>query len=91
VNVSAVTLFLVLPLLSIAIVLTVVRLLRGPTLPNRVLALDQLTTLGIGIAVVYAVATNQAAFLDVAVVLALIAFLGTIAFAYYIQRIKKIG
>lgn len=90
-NVSAVTLFLVLPLLSIAIVLTVVRLLRGPTLPNRVLALDQLTTLGIGIAVVYAVATNQAAFLDVAVVLALIAFLGTIAFAYYIQRIKKIG
>ncbi len=90
-NVSAITLFLVLPLLSIAIVLTVVRLLRGPTLPNRVLALDQLTTLGIGIAVVYAVSTNQAAFLDVAVVLALIAFLGTIAFAYYIQRIKKTG
>lgn len=87
-SVSAIILFVIMPLLSVAIVLTVLRLLRGPTLPNRVLALDQLTTLGIGIAVVYSIATNQSGFLDVAVVLALIGFLGTVAFAYYVQKVR---
>jgi multicomponent Na+:H+ antiporter subunit F len=39
-----------------------------------------------GIIAVYAIATEQAVFLDVATVVALIAFLGTIAFAAYLQR-----
>jgi multicomponent Na+:H+ antiporter subunit F len=79
----------ILPVLSLALLLVVARLLRGPSLPDRVIALDMLATLSIGVVAVYAVVTDQPALLDVAVLLALLAFLGTVGFAYYIERRKK--
>ncbi len=75
-----------LPLLAIGVVLVFVRLLRGPSLPDRVVALDILSVFGIGIIVAFAIATDQAIFVDVASVLALVSFLGTIAFAAYVER-----
>jgi multicomponent Na+:H+ antiporter subunit F len=75
-----------LPLLSIATVLAFVRLVRGPSLPDRVVALDLLITIGVGFIAVYAITMDQPVFLDVAIVLALTSFLGTIAFAYYVER-----
>lgn len=78
--------FFILPVLSMAMLFAFVRLVRGPSLPDRVVALDLMATLVIGIVAVYSIATGQSAYLDVAVILALIAFLGTVAFAYYIQR-----
>jgi multicomponent Na+:H+ antiporter subunit F len=79
-------LYFILPLLSMAMLLTFVRLAKGPSLPDRVVALDLLAVLAMGMAAVYAIAMNQPVFLDVAIVLALISFLGTVAFAYYIER-----
>jgi multicomponent Na+:H+ antiporter subunit F len=40
----------------------------------------------VGIIAVYAVATDQPLYLDVAIALALIGFLGTVAFAYFIEK-----
>lgn len=77
---------LVLPLLSLAVVLAFVRLVRGPSLPDRVIALDLIGTLVMGIVAVYAIARNQPVLLDVAIVLALLSFLGTVAFARYLER-----
>lgn len=77
---------LVMPLLGLAVVLTVVRLWRGPSLADRVVALDLLATIGIAFGAAQAVATGRALYLDVAVFLALLAFLGTVAFALYLQR-----
>jgi multicomponent Na+:H+ antiporter subunit F len=79
-------LYILLPVMLFAIAGTVFRLLRGPALPDRVVALDLMTTIGIGIIVLLAMATDQPELLDVAVVVALTAFLGTIAFAYYIEE-----
>jgi multicomponent Na+:H+ antiporter subunit F len=79
-------LYFILPLLSMAMLLTFVRLAKGPSLPDRVVALDLLAVLGMGMAAVYAIAMNQPVFLDVAIILALISFLGTVAFAYYMER-----
>lgn len=76
----------ILPLLGGGIVLAFVRLVRGPSLPDRVVALDLMATLIIAISAAYAVATGQPAYLDAAIVLALITFLGTVAFAYYLHR-----
>jgi multicomponent Na+:H+ antiporter subunit F len=78
--------FFILAVLSLAIVLSFIRLVLGPSLPDRVVALDLMTTLGIGVIAVYAIATNQAILLDVATVVALISFLGTIAFGYFLER-----
>mgnify|MGYP005848797955 CR=1 FL=1 len=82
----SVVLALAMVVLSLSVVLSFVRLLRGPSIPDRVLALDLMTMLGIGIIAVYAIATEQAVVIDVAVIIALLSFLGMIAFAYYIER-----
>jgi multicomponent Na+:H+ antiporter subunit F len=81
-----IALFFILPVLIIAVVLSFIRLVRGPSLPDRVVALDLMSTLGIGVIAAYAIASKQAIYLDVASILALISFLGTIAFAYYIEK-----
>jgi multicomponent Na+:H+ antiporter subunit F len=73
-------------MLSLALVLAFVRLVRGPSLPDRVVALDLLAAIIVGFIAVYATATGQRVFLDAAIVVALIIFLGTVAFAQYIER-----
>lgn len=78
-------LVVVLPLLSLAILAAFVRLVRGPTLPDRVVAFDLLAAIGIGVLAAHAVATDQPVLLDVTVVLALVSFLGTIGFASYLR------
>lgn len=82
----AVASYIALPALGLAIVLTVLRLVRGPSFPDRVVALDLLTTLGIGLIAVDAIALRETVLLDVAIVLALTSFLGTVAFARYVER-----
>ena len=76
----------IMPVLVVAIVLTVIRLIRGPSLPDRIVALDMLSAIGVSIICAYAVMSQQAVLLDVALVVALITFLGTVGFAYYISR-----
>ncbi|WP_437922261.1 monovalent cation/H+ antiporter complex subunit F [Sphingobacterium sp. LRF_L2] len=80
--------FVILPILAISVMLVFIRLFKGPTVVDRVISLDLIITIGIGIITVYSIRSNQQIFLDVAIILALIAFLGTIAFAYYIEKQK---
>jgi len=77
---------LLLLVINLALVLTFWRLVRGPTLADRVVALDLITTLIIGDIVVFAIANDQPLLLDLVLVLALIAFLATVAFAHYIEK-----
>ena len=78
--------FVMLAVLSLGIVLAFIRLVLGPNIPDRLVALDLLSTVGVGIAALYAVAFDQPVYLDVAIVLALVAFLGTVTFARYIEK-----
>lgn len=73
-------------MLSVALVFSVVRLLRGPSTPDRVVALDLAAMLVVGIISVYAVMTNEVSLLAGALIVALIAFLGAIAFARYLEK-----
>jgi len=73
-------------LIFVAIALTIFRLFRGPTLADRVVALDLLTLLGLGFIGVVAIVTGEFAYIDVAIALALVGFLATTAFARYIYR-----
>jgi multicomponent Na+:H+ antiporter subunit F len=72
--------------LSIALFLTLWRLIKGPTLPDRVVALDLLAVIAVGLIATYAIDLDQPVFIDVAIVVALVAFLGTVAFAQYVER-----
>jgi multicomponent Na+:H+ antiporter subunit F len=87
---SGPTLLLLVSLLLLgALGLAFIRLLRGPSLPDRVVALDLISVIGVGLVATYAVTVNQPVFLDVIMVFALISFLGTVAFAYYLERKTK--
>jgi multicomponent Na+:H+ antiporter subunit F len=77
---------IVMLMMAVAAVIAFVRLLRGPSLPDRVVATDLLGTLAVGMLVVGAAATGQRAFLDAAVIIALIAFVSNIAYARFIER-----
>lgn len=72
--------------LAVALLLVFVRLLIGPHLADRIVALDTMTYLSIGFCAVWALATGQDAFLDAAATLALISFLATAALARRIVR-----
>ena len=61
------------------------RLVRGPTLPDRVVGLDLITSVAVAMAALYALVSGQTAFLDVAIALALFAFLATLGLARYIE------
>ena len=72
--------------LALAAALAFVRLVRGPTLPDRVIAIDLMGVLMVCLLVVVAASTGQQALLDVAIVIALISFVGTVAYARYVER-----
>lgn len=73
-------------LLACGLVLSVVRLLLGPTSADRVIALDLLAALAVGFVGIASVFYENSVFLDVAIVLSLVVFLGTVAFARYLER-----
>ena len=72
--------------LFLAMLLALYRVIRGPTLPDRVIAVDLLTTIAVGIIALYSIETGQKVFLAAGIALALLAFLGTVALALYIRR-----
>ena len=78
-----------LTMLSVAACLTFIRLAKGPTLPDRVIAIDLICVVLMCLLVVMAGVTAQQAFLDVAMVVALISFVGTVAYARYIERERE--
>ena len=72
--------------LSIALLIAFIRLVKGPTLPDRVVAMDLFGVIVVGLIVVLAGRSGVRATLDAAIVIALIGFLGTIAYATYVER-----
>lgn len=81
--------YIILPILSVSVILIVWRFLKGPSIVDRVIALDLIITTGIGFIAAYSIITNQPTFLDIGMILALIAFLGTVAFSYYLEKRNK--
>lgn len=78
-----------LAIMGTSLLVAVVRLLRGPSLADRVVALDLLGTVAIGMIAAAAVVAEAAELLDVALVVALVMFLGTVAFARYLEGGEK--
>lgn len=70
----------------LAVVLCFVRLAKGPSLPDRVVALDMMTVAIVAFCGLASIRAEDGAFLDVALVLALVGFLATVALARYAKR-----
>ncbi|MDZ7340977.1 MAG: monovalent cation/H+ antiporter complex subunit F [candidate division KSB1 bacterium] len=75
-----------LTLMMLSFFLTFLRLARGPSAPDRIVALDLIAIITIGTIVSFIFLTGEVVFLYAAVVLALVAFLGTVAYAKFLER-----
>ncbi|MEG3078620.1 cation:proton antiporter [Halomonas sp. 5021] len=73
-------------IMGLTLVLTFVRVVRGPSLPDRVMALELFSTTVVGLVGVYAIQSGVASFLDAAIVIALMGFLAAIGFARFLER-----
>ena len=63
-----------------------IRVIKGPSLPDRVIALDVAASIVVAIILVHCIQSGSLYYLTVATVVALVAFLGTVALALYIRR-----
>ncbi|MFC3196411.1 cation:proton antiporter [Parapedobacter deserti] len=78
--------YVIIPILGLSLLLVFIRLVKGPSIVDRVIALDLLISIGVSVIAVYSISTEKTTFIDIAMILALIAFLGTIAFSYYLEK-----
>jgi multicomponent Na+:H+ antiporter subunit F len=85
----AVVMQVVLLLLGLAMLLSFVRLCVGPTLQDRIVALDLIAVLTVGMILTNTAGTGQRALLDAAILIALVGFLGTVAYAWYVEKEGK--
>jgi multicomponent Na+:H+ antiporter subunit F len=78
--------YITLVTLGLALLMAFIRIVRGPTLPDRIVGMDLFGVLVVGLIVVLAASSGARASLDAAIVIALIGFVGTVAYATYVER-----
>jgi multicomponent Na+:H+ antiporter subunit F len=75
---------LALAILCLSFLVTIYRIIKGPTLPDRILGLDMLVAIAIGFIAVIGIKTGYTLYVDVAIALGLVGFLATVAFARFV-------
>lgn len=73
-------------LLSISLIICIYRLVQGPDIPDRTIAFDLISIHAVGIVVLYAMQQDSPEFLDLAIVTAVLGFLGTVMFARFMEQ-----
>ncbi|MBO3276374.1 K+/H+ antiporter subunit F [Pseudomonas schmalbachii] len=75
-----------LAMLGLAVVLTVARLIRGPGLPDRILALDTLSVEAIALIVLFGIWSGSGLYFEAALLIAVMGFVSTVALSKYLLR-----
>jgi multicomponent Na+:H+ antiporter subunit F len=77
--------FIVLLALFFCVVMAMIRIVKGPTAPDRVVGLDTINTIVIVSMVIFGAAYQTVIYIDVAIVYALLSFVSTLFIAKYLQ------
>lgn len=85
-TVPDIVLYIAFVFLMTAMLITLVRLLKGPTINDRIAAMDLISSIIMGVILVYAVFIQNAIYFDVPLVISLISFIGTIAVSTYLKQ-----
>jgi multicomponent Na+:H+ antiporter subunit F len=73
-------------LISVALFLAAMRLFRGPSLADRVVALELIASLMVGAVAIISIIAHQGVLIDVAIAVTLVGFLGAVGFARYMEK-----
>lgn len=80
------TIVIVSAMICIALVMNLIRLLRGPDLPDRILALDTLYINSIGLILVFGLYKGELLYFEAALLIAMLGFVSTAALCKYLLR-----
>jgi len=83
--IESTTFFIVLGALLISVIFAIIRVIKGPTAPDRVVGLDTINTIVIVGMVVFGYISNSVIYIDVAIVYALLSFISTLFIAKYLE------
>lgn len=85
-TVPDIVLYISFTFLMMAMIITLVRLLYGPSINDRIAAMDLIASIIMGIILVFSVLINNSMYFDVPVIISLISFIGTIAVSTYLKQ-----
>ena len=71
--------------LLLCVIMAMIRVIRGPTAPDRIVGLDTINTIVIVSMVIFVAAFNEVIYIDVAIVYALLSFISTLFIAKYLE------
>jgi len=77
--------YIAIGIISLSTVLTLIRFIKGPSLPDRVISLDVFSANLLAVLAIYSVLSNET-YLNVALIMSLVAFIGTMTFAYFLVQ-----
>lgn len=80
--------YIAIAIISVSMILTLIRFMQGPSLPDRVIALDVLAANFLAVLAIYSILAAEKTYLNVALIMSLVAFVGTMTFAYYLVEKK---
>ena len=83
--ISSETILIVIGAISLAVIMALIRIVKGPTAPDRVVGLDTVNTIVISSMVLFGAAYNEVIYIDVAIVYALLSFISTLFIAKYLE------
>jgi len=79
------TYFVVLGALMLSVIMAIIRVIKGPTAPDRIVGLDTINTIVIASMIIFGVAAGSVIYIDVAIVYALLSYISTLFIAKYLE------
>jgi len=79
------TYMLVLSILALSVIMAIIRVIKGPTAPDRIVGLDTINTIVIVAMIIFGAAYTEVIYIDVAIVYALLSFISTLFIAKYLE------
>jgi multicomponent Na+:H+ antiporter subunit F len=81
-----ISIFIAFGILLLAFVFALIRLFRGPASSDRIVALDLIASLVMGFILLYSLLVKREVYFDIAIVIAMISFIGTIGISIYLRK-----
>jgi len=81
-----ITAYISIGIISASMILTLIRFIKGPSLPDRVISLDVFSANILVVLAIYSILSDEKSYLNVALTMSLVAFVGTMTFAYYLVQ-----
>ncbi|MCW3804725.1 monovalent cation/H+ antiporter complex subunit F [Plebeiibacterium marinum] len=80
------SIFICFTLMLLALLFAFIRLVKGPSTFDRIAAMDLMASITMGFVLIYSIVISNGIYVDIAIVISLISFIGTVAISTYLKQ-----